>query len=217
MGMEKPHTIVDEQTGKRVSYTSGSREYVTSDTGETPPFRKFVLDPEAYGDAISSFVQKTCDVLAYDPDTGRVLVATRAKEPQRGDWVVGGRKYAGESDHGAALRNLKREMGARIAAMAEGRLTKIEEPYDVIWDSREHPATLNEAGEQVTGTHQAPTVFALPVSEAGFMAAAEPNEEYSGLRWEDGFDIMDSPDGVYHPAFRDMVADMLEQVTRPVQ
>lgn len=215
MRQEKPHTVVDEQTGKRVSYLPGSREYVTSDTGETPAFRQRMLDPEAYGDAISSFVQKTCDILVYDPATGRVLIVTRAKEPQPGDWVIGGRKYAGETDEAAALRNLRREMGEKVAEMASGRLVKMEESYDVIWDTREHPATLNEAGEQVTGAHQAPTVFALAVSEAGFDAIAEPNEEYAGKRWEDGFEIIESPDGQYHPAFRDMVADMLEQVTRP--
>ncbi len=215
MSMEKPHAITDEQTGKTVSYAPGSREYVTSDTGAAPPFRKRVLDPEAYGDAISSFVQKTCDVLAYDPATGRVLVATRAKEPQPGDWVIGGRKYAGEADEGAALRNLEREMGKKVAQMAEGQLIKIEESYDVIWDTREHPATENEAGERVTGAHQASTVFALPVAESEFDAAAVPNEEYAGMRWEDGFNIIDSPDGKYHPAFRDIVTDTLEQVTRP--
>ena len=214
MSAEK-RTVIDEQTGKAVSFEPGSREYVTSDTGETPPFRQRMLDSEAYGDAISSFVQKTCDVLVYDPDTERVLVVTRAKEPQPGDWVIGGRKYAGETDEGAALRNLDREMGGDVAAMAEGRLVKIEESYDVIWDTREHPATLNEAGERVTGAHQAPTVFALPVSEAEFEAIAEPNEEYAGHRWEDGFGVVESPDGVFHPAFRDMVTDMFDQMTRP--
>jgi 8-oxo-dGTP pyrophosphatase MutT (NUDIX family) len=215
MSIERPKTVVDEQTSKTVVSAPGSREYVTSDTGKVPPFRKFVLSPEAYGDAVSSFVQKTCDVLAYDPATGRVLVATRAKEPQAGDWVIGGRKRAGESDPQTALRNLEHELGSRVAALAEGRLEKIEESYDVIWDSREQPPTVNEADESVTGVHQAPTVFALPVAEAEFNAMVEPNEEYSGLRWEDGFDIIESPDGAYHPAFRDMVTDMLEQVTRP--
>jgi hypothetical protein len=214
MLLEKPRTVTDAQTGKTVTYTPGLREYVTSDTGETPPFRKRMLDSAAYGDAISSFVQKTCDVLVFDPDTGRVLVVTRAKEPQPGDWVIGGRKYAGESDEQAALRNLRREMGDKVADMAGGRLIKLDESYDVIWDTREHPATENEAGEQVTGAHQAPTVFALPVSPAEFDAIARPNEEYSGQRWEDGFEIIESPDGAYHPAFRDMVHDMLEQVTR---
>jgi len=210
-----PKTVVDEQTGKSVTYTPGSREYVTSDTGERPPFRKRMLDSQAYGDAISSFVQKTCDILVYDPGTGRVLVVTRAKEPQPGDWVVGGRKYAGESDEHAALRNLSREMGSDVADYAEGRLEKIEESYDVIWDSREHPATENEDGELVTGAHQAPSVFVLPISESTFNAIANPNEEYSGKYWEDGFAIIESPDGKFHPAFRDIVTDALEQVTRP--
>ena len=129
--------------------------------------------------------------------------------------MVGGRKYAGETDKGAALRNLEREMGTKAAAMAVDRLVKIEESYDVIWDTREHPATLNETGEQVTGAHQAPTVFAWAVSEAKFNTIAQANDEYSSWRWEDGFEIIESPDGQYHPAFRDMVEDMLEQVTRP--
>lgn len=173
-----------------------------------------MLDPQAYGDAISSFVQKTCDVLPFDPATGRVFVATRQKEPQPADWVIGGRKYAGESDEAAALRNLKRELGGQVAVAAEGRLVKIEHPYDVIWDTREHPPTENEAGETVTGAHQAPTVFAFPVSEQEFNTLVKLNEEYSGGRWEDGFDIADSPDGQYHPAYRDIVTDALEQVTR---
>ncbi len=67
----------------------------------------------------------------------------------------------------------------------------------------------------MTGVHQAPTLFALPAGEAEFNAIVNPNEEYSGLRWEDGFDIIESADGAYHPMFKDMVTDTLEQVTRP--
>lgn len=203
-----------EQTGKTAT-VRGSREYVTSNTGEVPAFSKYILDDAVYGEAISSLVQKTCDVLPYDPDSGRVLVATRQKEPHSGDWMIGGRKRAGESDIVAVTRNIKRELGDQVAEMADGRLEKIDKSYDVIWDSREQPSTVNEDGEPVTSTHQAPTIFALPISESEFNSAAAPNEEYSGLRWEDAFDVIDSPEGEYHPAFRDMVADTLEQVTRP--
>jgi hypothetical protein len=218
MRESNPKTVVDKQTRKAVTYTPGSREYVTSDTGERPPFREHILDSQAYGDAISSFVQKTCDVLFYDPASGRVAVATRIKEPQRGDWVIGGRKFSGESDHETVIRKLKDEMGADVARAAEAHpesWEKIEESYGVVWDSREHPATMNESGERVTGAHQDSNLYAIPVAEATFNAIVRPNKEYSGVRWEDGFDIIESPDGTYHPAFRDMVADTLEQVTRP--
>lgn len=214
MRAKSPKTVVVRQTGKAVTYVPGSREYITSDTGAKPAFRKRILNSQAYGDAISSFVQKTCDVLPFDPNTGRVFVATRQKEPQPADWVIGGRKYAGETDEEAALRNLKRELGIKVSSMAQGRLVKIEEPYDVMWDTREHPPTENEAGESVTGAHQAPTLFALPVAEQEFNGIVALNEEYSDGRWEDGFNIIESPDGKYHPAYRDMVTDTLEQVTR---
>lgn len=208
--------VMDEQTGKMVDYVPGSREYTTSSTGETPAFKQFI-DDGAYGEAQSRLVVKTCDVLVYDPATARVLVASRQHNPHPGDWIAGGAQQAGVFEEPSVLNSIRHELGRRVADFARGRLIRIQppEPYNVIWDSREQQAGTNEAGEPVTGVHHSPTVFALPADETGFNAIVEPNEEYSRLHWEDAFDVIDSPDGRYHPAFRDMVFDLFDQVTRP--
>lgn len=218
MSSEQLQTTVDAQTGKTVVYSpaeSGERMYVTSDTGERPPFKRFISD-SAYAEAQSRTVMKTCDVLVYDPGTARVLVATRANEPHRGDWVVGGLQQAGESDKQSVLANIERELGKRVAAFAQNdHLQRINQPYNLIWDSREQASSLNEENESVTGVHHSPTIFGLAIAEDEFNAWANPNEEFVGMRWEYGFDIIEAPDGQYHPAFQDMVFATLEQITRP--
>jgi hypothetical protein len=219
MSMSSPRVTFHEQTGKLVTSdpaeTGGAvntvREYVTSQDGKRPPFQRRVSDA-AYSETISSIVVKTCDAIIYDPDTGRIMIGARDREPHSGDWVIGGRKYAGDTDKETAVHNIERELGSDIAVLAKERLQPVGTQYDVIWDSREQPSSQNEEGELVTGVHQSVTLFALPVSEVEFNALATHNEEYSGLRWEDPFDILEAPEGKYHPAYRDMVYDTLERV-----
>ncbi len=210
---------MDEQTGKTVDYAptqvAGTvltvREYVTSKDGTRPSFQRFI-STEAYSETLSSIVAKTCDVIIYDPDTGRILVGRRDREPHPGDWVIGGRKYAGDTDVETATHNIGRELGDQIAALAKDRLQPVGTQYDVIWDTREQPASWNEKGELVTGVHQAVTLFAMPVSEPEFNSRVEPNDEYNDLRWEDPFSILEAPEGEYHPAYRDMVYDVMDRV-----
>jgi len=184
-----------------------NREYITSDTGAKPPFLRYISD-EAYSEALSGAVIKCVDIMVYDPNTGRMLIGTRDQQPHAGDWVIGGRKRAGESDREAAVNNLRRELKLDVD---EKSLIPVGTQYDMIWDTREQSSVLNEQGHVVQGCHMTSTLLALPFEEAdmGF------NEEYSGLRWVSPEEIIDSEPGAYHPTLVDMVTDTYERITRP--
>jgi hypothetical protein len=223
--MSERHQVLVEQTGKIVDFApvpdstdmDTTREYMTSRDGRRPASTRFIED-EAYKQALSGLVIKCVDIVIYDPATGRVLVGERDQEPQRGDWVIGGRMRAGETAHEAAIRNLRRELGDRVANEASERLEPIGTEYDMVWDTREQDPTLNEDGETVTIAHMSSSPMALPMSEAEFNSIAKPNEEYAGLRWEDGFELYEAPAGTYHPAHQAMVFDTLERVaTHPAE
>lgn len=210
--------VLHQQTGKIVEFSpenrnafDTSREYVTSSDGKHPAFTKF-MDDGAYEQAVSTLAIACVDIVIYDPASGRVVVGTRDQEPQKGDWVIGGRMRAGESEHQAAVRNLERELGSQVARLADEHLLPIGTHYSMVWDTREQDGTVNEAGETVTGCHMFSCPMALPVAEAKFDSIARPNKEYSALRWEDGFELYEAPAGEYHPAHQDMVFDTLERV-----
>ncbi|HSX00439.1 MAG TPA: NUDIX hydrolase [Patescibacteria group bacterium] len=207
--------IYNPQTNKNVAvlpYTAGSsvREYITSTTGEAPSFNRFIED-DAYKEALSGLVIDAVDVMAIDPDTGRMLLATRDQEPHPGDWIIGGRKRAGESDVTTAVGVLKRELKLKDEDIDPSALIPVGKHYKLVWDTRSQPSSANEKGETVTGCHMISTLMVLPLREG----ETDFNEEYSGMRWVDPEEITAAEPGTYHPCLVDMVGDAYERLTRP--
>lgn len=213
--------VHNDQTNKDVVFSSLEnyppsntvREYITSRDGLPPPFLKY-LDQDAYKEALSGLVIKCVDTVIYDPGTAKILIGTRDQEPHPGDWVFGGRKYAGQSDAETAVHNLKRELGITIDPK---RIQAVGTQYDMIWDTRAQDSITNEQGEEVTGCQMSSSLTALAMTptELASLTAAH-NEEYSGLSWVDASSILEAAPGVYHPAFVDMVYDTMERViTQP--
>lgn len=188
-----------------------SREYLTTSDPESnvPHFTKFVEDG-AYAEALSGKVIQCVDIMVFDPNTHRVLIGTRDQEPQAGDWVIGGGMRAGETVAQAAERNMRRELKIDIDK------TQLREVgnYKFIWDSRANPSTINEAGQEVVSCHTSSTLESYPVDESS-IDLSKFNEEYAEVKWVDLSNIVDAPEGIYHPCLVDMATDLMDQITTP--
>lgn len=190
------------QTGKYVRWI-GTREYSTNASPETAvPFRRFASD-EAYAEALSTKVIQCVDLMVHDRERDTVLIGTRQQEPHAGDWVIGGGMRAGEAVADAAHRNMLRELHMHID---DNKLTPVGN-YKFIWDTRAQSITHNEAGEEVRGCHMSSTLVEYPLHEED-VDLERFNEEYSHVAWVPTQDILDAPEGRYHPCLVDMVTDL---------
>lgn len=216
MSREASPTFVNQT--KKYAYRVGKRDYVTTaNPGEDPLFKKF-LGEDVYKEALSSLAIECVDLLVYNPQNESFLIGSRQQEPQAGDWVIGGRMRAGESVEQAAARNAKRELGFAI----NPRKLRTINHYNIVWDTREQPpvAVMDDETNprriigQSTGAHNTSTLelYTLSPSEAEQL---DHNEEYSSLRWIKPEEILDAPEGDYHPCLVDMVRDGFDTVTTP--
>lgn len=210
---KNPDKIYLGQTDKHVTRMGGTggREYMTKTEADdvVPHFTRFVEDG-AYAEALSGKVIQCVDIMIYDPAKGQVLIGRRDQEPHSGDWVIGGGMRAGETVADAAARNMKRELHVDID---KARLSEVGN-YKFIWDSRAQNPTLNEAGESVVSCHMSSTLELYPIDKEA-INTQDFNDEYDELKWLDVLDIVDSPEGTYHPCLVDMVSDMLDKETTP--
>lgn len=172
---------------------------------------------DKYEPVLDSIVVK-CTDFAIVNERQEVLIGTRKAEPQPGDWVCGGRKRAGESNADSARRILSREL-----KMPELRDPETPLPdgmrkvghYDFVWHSRQQPATVKEDGSEIKGCHTASDLMIFPVSSAQIDTDKFDPDEYSNLRWADPLEIIDAPEGTYHPCLVDMMRDTVEAMTHP--
>lgn len=201
--------VANPETYKVVRFEGASRTYITTTDGNRPPFTKFI-DEEAYSEALSGLVVKSVDIVIFDPSTGRVLVTDRNQLPHDGAWVPGGRKRAGETDLETACVNLKRELGLDID---EGAFIPMKKNYELIWDTREQPPTVNENGQRVTGCHMSSSPVMLPIDENSL--DVRHNEEFNGYSWINFEEFLEAPEEIYHPALVQMVTDAFDLYTLP--
>jgi len=172
---------------------------------------------DKYEPVLDSIVVK-CTDFAIVNENNEVLIGTRKAEPQPGDWVCGGRKRAGESNADSARRILSREL-----KMPELRDPETPLPegmrkvghYDFIWHSRQQPATVKDDGSEIKGCHTASDLMIFPVSSEQIDTQNFDPDEYSNLRWADPLEIIDAPEGTYHPCLVDMMRDTVEAMTHP--
>ncbi len=207
-----PDAIFVAGTGKYVTVEHDGRGAKTYRTSAVPGGDvKFLdrLSDDAYLEVRSGSPRISADLLFFDQETNKVLVATRQQEPQPGDWVVGGRVPAGKSPAEAAELKAKEELSIDIDPQ---RLLPAG-VYNLIWDSRaEGPLSVGD--QTYTGVHDTAHLFVYPVTSTE-IATMDLGDEYSKLRWVDPFEIIDAPRGEYHPAFVDMVSNALDSLTRP--
>lgn len=77
--------------------------------------RKFIADDKAYGEALEAFVAVCTDCLFFNQEKGTVYLAKRKAKPMSCEWwFIGGRVFAGEDEHTAMRRCIKRETGLEI-------------------------------------------------------------------------------------------------------
>ncbi len=195
-------TVRVEQTAKYARRV-GDREYVTTDEPHgVVNFKRFASD-EGYAEALSTKVIQCVDIMVHDRERDLILIGTRQQEPHSGDWVIGGGMRAGESVADAAHRNMYRELGFHID---DDQLTKVGD-YKFVWDSRAQGSTANEDGQEINGCHMSSTLVEYPVDSTQIDLSSF-NEEYSNVAWVPGQDILDAPEGRYHPCLVDMVTDL---------
>lgn len=175
------------------------------------------IDEPVYESVLNGIVVK-CTDFAIVNEKQEVLIGTRKAEPQPGDWVCGGRKRAGESNADSARRILSREL-----KMPELRDPETPLPqgmrkvghYDFIWHSRASAATQHEDGSKTAACHTASDLMIFPVSSEQIDTQNFDPDEYSNLRWADPLEIIDAPEGTYHPCLVDMMRDTVEAMTHP--
>jgi ADP-ribose pyrophosphatase YjhB (NUDIX family) len=201
------------QTDKYITRIGGAngREYLTKtgDDSTIPHFTKFVEDG-AYAEALSGKVIQCVDIMVFDPDAGQVLLGRRDQEPHSGDWIIGGAMRAGETSAETATRHMRRELHTDIDPT---RLSEVGN-YKFIWDSRAQGPTKNEAGDDVVSCHMSSTLESYPVDKDS-VDLEQFNEEYAEIKWVDIIDVVDAPEGTYHPCLVDMVNDLLDKQTTP--
>lgn len=180
---------------------TSTRYYITSTDGAMPRFEPYIED-DAYGKMLSGAVIKCVDVIVIDPSVGEVMVATRRHQPMAGDWAIGGRKRAGETDLVTAVVNLKRELGIDVDP---NQLVSTPYQSDEVWDTREQAAALDRDGQPVTACHMSATNFVWIVDKDSL--AVTHNDEYSSLRWVPTQEILTDGAGKFHPAFKARVQD----------
>lgn len=216
--MSQESTPVFVNQTKKYARRVGDRNYVTAaHPSEDPLFKRFI-DERVYAEALSGLAIECVDMLIYNPRNESFLIGTRQQEPQAGDWVIGGRMRAGESVQKAAIRNAKRELGLNI----DPNKLRTVGHYNIVWDTREQPPVAvmdDEANPRKiighsTGAHNTSTLELYPLSFEE-VAQLEHNEEYSSLRWIKPEEILNAPEGDYHPCLVDMVRDGLDTVTTP--
>lgn len=202
-------SVFVDQTKKYVEQPS-PREYITtSREGDRPAFLRFVGD-EAYAEALSGKVIQCIDIAVVDLETERILLGSRDQEPHSGDWVIGGAMRAGESAAEAAQRH----MGRELKMQTDSSDFKEVGNYKFVWDSRAQEPIANEKGEPVTSCHTSSTLELYPVSEQE-VDLTTFNDEYTELGWVPLIDILNAPEGTYHPCLVDMVQDTVENMSTP--
>jgi ADP-ribose pyrophosphatase YjhB (NUDIX family) len=207
---QEKHGTYLPQTDKYVGKLS-DREYVTvSDPELTIPHFNSFVPSSAYAEALSGKVIQCVDIMVYSPDTNEVLIGRRDQEPHAGDWVIGGGMKAGETVAQAAARNMQRELGEDIN---KDLLQEVGD-YKFVWDTRAQDPTVNQSGDEVTSCHMSSTLEMYPVNKDS-LDISSFNEEYDELKWVNVLDILNAPEGTYHPCLVDMVTDMLEVETAP--
>ena len=208
---QENHDTYLPQTDKYVSRLD-DREYLTVSSPEPtiPHFNNFVPN-EAYAEALSGKVIQCVDVMVYSPETNEVLIGRRDQEPHAGDWIIGGAMRAGETAAETASRHMKRDLGIETD---KDLLQKVGKDYKFIWDSRAQDATINQAGEEVVSCHMSSTLEIYPIDKDSF-DTANFSQEYDELKWVNILDILNAPEGTYHPCLVDMITDTLEKETTP--
>jgi ADP-ribose pyrophosphatase YjhB (NUDIX family) len=194
---------------RRVRTPDGSTMYVTTDE----PYGKILFNPfvpdAAYAEARSSLPNPCSDAVLYDQEKDLVLLGTRQQEPHPGAWVIGGRQRSGESAADAVRKNIKRELDMEV----DPSKLRVVGKYELQWDTRAQASTIDPAtGQEIAGCHDISTLYAYPVRQEDFQLNF--NEEYAGIRWVPVQEILKAPNGTYHPALVDMIADACRPTTR---
>lgn len=94
--------------------------------------RKF-LDDATYARAIEAFVIDCTDAVIVDRRERVFYLAKRVVLPMKGIWVIGGRRFAGESLHESVRRRFRRETGLDLLKERFAYVVG----QDIIWKDRE--------------------------------------------------------------------------------
>lgn len=118
--------------------------------------RKFIADDKAYGEALEAFVAVCTDCLFINREKCVVYLAKRKAKPMSCEWwFIGGRVFAGEEEHTAMRRCIKRETGLDVDP---NRLTFLTMKRYLFKDRQQEP--------QEKGCDSLCYIFGLEVTEA---------------------------------------------------
>jgi ADP-ribose pyrophosphatase YjhB (NUDIX family) len=152
------------------------------------------MDQEAYSQALDSLVITCTDILATN--NGQVLLAKRARHPQKDWWVLGGRMVTGETFAESAVRCVKSEAGLETTPERYKFLTV----YNAAWKMRAHPPA-----EHGTQTVSILLTIGLTDDERSHIRL---NDEYEDQKWLTPAEILADTD--LHPAIKQSVKALQE-------
>lgn len=134
---------------------------------------KVFLSDEEYSKALSALILVCVDVLFYNSANKTVFLARRKAKPMDGLWLIGGRRWVGETPTDAIVRKCKSEVGLTLSPERFHYLTTVE----YIWKERQQEP-------QDIGTHGIAYTFGIELSPEELESAAkklDPNEYETGF------------------------------------